>query len=197
MKKYEKTLEELLLHPRMGINTGLDDINSIGGLIDLINHIGGLENKIMCEIGCYIGISTETFLQFNPKKLYAVDIWGLNDAYADCDWIPGGRPNFNIAENTFREMAKSYNNIEIIKNYSVHASFGFRNRFLDLVYIDGEHTYEAVSVDLQSWLPKIKSGGFISGHDINQPNVSRAIMESFSEHSVLVFKDSSWLVKIL
>jgi len=178
----KRTLEQLIKTPRMGPNTPVTKFNNnVNGLIKLIQCVGELNDKTICEIGCFIGVSTETFLQFNPKKLYAIDAWGLlNESYKDCNWIPGG-VDFNSVESEFREMAKNYTNIEIIKDYSHAASKSFQDKYLDLVYIDG---------------PKIKSGGFISGHDINQTGVSRAVVESFDAQNVLVFEDTSWLVKI-
>lgn len=195
----KRTLEQLIQIPRMGPNTPVEKFNNnINGLIKLIQQIGGLENKIVCEIGCFIGISTETFLQFNPKKLYAIDAWGLlNESYKDCNWLPSGRPDFNLIESAFREMAKNYDNIEIIRDYSHNACKSIQDKSLDLVYIDGEHSYSAVKQDIQHWVPKIKSGGFISGHDINQTGVSQAVVESFDAQNVLVFEDTSWLVKLL
>jgi len=192
----KRTLEQLIKTPRMGPNTPVTKFNNnVNGLIKLIQCVGELNDKTICEIGCFIGVSTETFLQFNPKKLYAIDTWGINKSYKECNWIPGG-VDFNSVESEFREMAKNYTNIEIIKDYSHAASKSFQDKYLDLVYIDGEHTYDAVKQDIKNWLPKIKSGGFISGHDINQTGVSRAVVESFDAQNVLVFEDTSWLVKI-
>jgi hypothetical protein len=36
---------------------------------------------------------------------------------------------------------------------------------LDWVYIDADHRYEAVRRDILAWLPKVKKGGMIAGHD--------------------------------
>lgn len=196
----KRTLLELVEMPRMGTGTPLSDIhgntNSVKGLIDLVNHIGGLSNKTMVEIGCFSGVSTETFLQFNPIKLYAIDIWGLNPSYRDCKWLPGGQPNFNVIESTFREMAKNYDNVEIIKNFSKYASFGFHDKSLDFVYIDGEHKHTAITEDIEHWLPKVKIGGYISGHDGKQSPVINAVRKILKVETVQLFDDTSWLVKI-
>ena len=198
----KRSLEELKKYPRMGLNTPMKPTNSIEGLVDLINFVGGVQNKTICEIGCFIGISTETFLNFNPKKLYAIDIWGLNSNYKDCDWIKKyGSLNFNLIESQFREMCKNYDNVEIIKDYSKHASFGFENESLDLVYIDGEHTYDSVLSDITHWLPKVKKNGYISGHDFNFESVKMAIIDSFKntkleDQHVRSFSDNSWAIKV-
>jgi len=36
---------------------------------------------------------------------------------------------------------------------------------LDFVYLDAEHSYQAVAEDVRTWLAKIRSGGIIGGHD--------------------------------
>eukprot|EP00971_Amphidinium_carterae_P228524 4532571-Amphidinium_carterae.1 len=40
-----------------------------------------------------------------------------------------------------------------------------RNRSLDLVFIDGDHSYEAVKRDIALWTPKVACRGILSGHD--------------------------------
>jgi len=45
----------------------------------------------------------------------------------------------------------------------------------DMVFIDGEHTYDAVKNDIQKWLPKAKK--LICGHDYNWQSVRMAVDE--------------------
>ena len=45
------------------------------------------------------------------------------------------------------------------------ASSIFKNESVDLVFIDGNHVYEHIREDILLWLPKIKDGGMIFGHD--------------------------------
>ena len=41
----------------------------------------------------------------------------------------------------------------------------FQDQSLDFIYIDANHTYEAVVEDLRNWYPKVRPGGLIMGHD--------------------------------
>jgi predicted O-methyltransferase YrrM len=37
---------------------------------------------------------------------------------------------------------------------------------IDLLFIDGDHTYEGVKADFEKYLPLVKKGGLIAFHDI-------------------------------
>ena len=55
--------------------------------------------------------------------------------------------------------------VNLIKSYSLDAVSNYEDNSLSLVFIDGSHTYEDVKADLLAWLPKVKSGGMLAGHD--------------------------------
>lgn len=48
---------------------------------------------------------------------------------------------------------------------SVDVAATIDNESLDWVYIDAGHTYEDVKADLAAWIPKVRIGGIIAGHD--------------------------------
>jgi hypothetical protein len=48
---------------------------------------------------------------------------------------------------------------------------------LDFVFIDAEHTYEAALADCLAWLPKVRTGGVLCGHDYEMPEVRMAVDE--------------------
>jgi predicted O-methyltransferase YrrM len=48
---------------------------------------------------------------------------------------------------------------------SIELSKTYEDDSLDFVFIDGDHSYEAVKADIQAWLPKVKSNGLLAGHD--------------------------------
>lgn len=68
---------------------------------------------------------------------------------------------------------------------SVDASVEYEANSLDFVWIDGDHSYEAVINDINAWLPKVKPGGWIGGHDYNHPmheGVKQACCELIPDH---------------
>ena len=60
-------------------------------------------------------------------------------------------------------LVKKFKNVEIIRKTSAEASKDFGDESLDFVYLDGDHSYEAVKADLEALYPKIKAGGYILG----------------------------------
>ncbi len=52
---------------------------------------------------------------------------------------------------------------------------------VDFVFLDDHHEYESVLAEIRAWLPRLKSGGIIAGHDVNAhyPGVKKAIDVAF------------------
>ena len=49
----------------------------------------------------------------------------------------------------------------------------------DLIFVDGDRTYDAVKKDLELYWPKVKSGGILVGHGytVQFPEVIQAVKE--------------------
>ena len=178
-------------------------VDSIYGLIDLM-EIADVKNKVIVEIGSYLGVSTETFLLHEPKKMYAIDPWGIDFGYGEANgFLPSG--GWKEIEQKFRDRVKSYKNIEIIKNLSVKAAEEFEEESLDFVYIDGNHDSCFVAQDIEIWWPKIKQNGYMGGHDFyvefdGLVGVEATVYNYFGHQAYLdnhvkAFSDSSWLFK--
>lgn len=57
----------------------------------------------------------------------------------------------------------------------------FAPRSLDLVFIDGDHSLEAVLVDLKLWRPLVRPGGLLAGHDLFNP-AFEGVLEALLVH---------------
>lgn len=55
--------------------------------------------------------------------------------------------------------------LRVLRMTSIQAAKIFPDGYFDLVYIDADHTYESVTQDNTVWLPKVREGGVICGHD--------------------------------
>lgn len=69
---------------------------------------------------------------------------------------------------------------------------------LDFFYIDGDHTYEAVKRDIQAFLPKMRPGGIMCGHDYRGENdgVGRAVRECFDAETITEPPGDLWAVYV-
>jgi glycosyltransferase involved in cell wall biosynthesis len=65
--------------------------------------------------------------------------------------------------------------ITIIEGDSSDSSSLFEDGSLDGVFIDAAHDYDNAKRDIAAWIPKIKDGGFIGGHDADSEGVSKAL----------------------
>ncbi len=74
----------------------------------------------------------------------------------------------------------------LISGCSWEVAAKYEDGSLDFVFIDGDHSFESVSKDIAAWLPKVRPGGIIAGHDYSAPfpGVMRAVAEAFSEWNV-------------
>ena len=54
---------------------------------------------------------------------------------------------------------------------------------VDLVFIDGDHTYDHVKADLQSWMPHIRDGGILCGHDYGWDKWD-GVKQAFDEETI-------------
>jgi hypothetical protein len=126
--------------------------------------IADLRPSLLVELGTHWGESYFTFCQsvFQNRVdcvCYAVDHW-LGEPHAG-----------HYGEEVFADVQQF--NERHYRGFSYLLRTGFdeaREQFadesIDLLHIDGLHTYEAVSHDFHTWLPKVKPGGLILMHDI-------------------------------
>jgi len=66
---------------------------------------------------------------------------------------------------------------------------------VDFVFIDADHAEAAVKSDIAAWLPKVRPGGMIAGHDIDFAPVRAAVLSFFPLQQVRSV-GRCWLVSI-
>lgn len=111
-------------------------------------------------------------------EIYGVDPW---DAHTDEDKfrtivsIDGkyGRTMDGV-HRLAKERTEAYPNCTLLKMTSMDALALFPDRSLDFVYIDGNHSFGHVAMDLMKWSRKVRRGGAIAGHDYYQTNPTTA-----------------------
>lgn len=122
---------------------------------------GELGFTLGAEVGVERGLYSEVLCKSNPQlKLYSIDAWQPYHDYrlhVSKDKLDG------FYEQTKERMAPY--NCTLVKAFSVDAAKMFEDGTFDFVYIDANHEFIWIAEDINAWLPKVRSGGIISGHD--------------------------------
>ncbi|MFF2484535.1 class I SAM-dependent methyltransferase [Paenibacillus sp. NPDC058071] len=128
---------------------------------DLVRN---MKPRVVTELGTLYGTSFFSFCQAVKDgalntKCFAVDTWfgdGHTGAYDDSVFL-----NVQLFNN------RIFSGIgHLLRGTFDQALPLFADGSVDVLHIDGFHTYEAVLHDLQTWLPKVAEGGVILFHDI-------------------------------
>jgi len=69
--------------------------------------------------------------------------------------------------------------------------YSIPDKFFDFIFVDGEHTTEAVTNDVNLCLPKLKDGGLFAGHDLLWGTVKTALDKIF-KYSAVAGDDNIW-----
>ena len=150
-------------------------------------------------VGVEIGVS-KGFNAVATMKLVGFDKFYLVDpyekyfdqgAYHD-DGVRFYGPNERIAH----KLLDNFSGASFVRETSVEAAKVVPGK-VDWCYIDGNHSYEYVIADIEAWLPKIKKGGVLAGHDFygNYPGVLRAVVEKFGWDGIKSGNTDWWIVK--
>lgn len=177
----------------------------------ILRHLGDVPALRGVEIGVYLGELSAFLLTERPGlHLTMVDPWAPavpgSRYHASGEWhgtLSGQQQEAFYREALARtEFAAARR--KVIRLPSVEAANVVPDASLDFAFIDGEHTYEAVVEDIAAWLPKVKSGGLLCGHDIDNhqfafgASVRRAVDEAAAEHgwTVEVGDNFTWFVRL-
>lgn len=155
------------------------------------------------EVGCWKGKSTAflavEIINSNKKiDLFAVDTWEGSAEHKSNPIVYNDQ-----LFNTFMSNIKPVQHIiKPIRMTSLEAARSFKDNEVDIVFIDAGHNYEDVKADITAWMPKVKQGGIISGHDYSLdssskfywPGVNKAVNEIFDK-SQLSLQEYCWMFK--
>jgi hypothetical protein len=168
-------------------------------------RIKDINYPIGAEIGVDSGVLSNQLLSNIPRlTLHMVDAWspdsyiGKGDDSASAEgrkrFTENCRDNFDEA---CRIRSLYYSRAHIVKMPSLMAADLANDEFFDFVFIDACHDYGSVKDDIMAWLPKIKRGGYICGHDYNNSlysGVKRAVDEIFGTQ-VEADSDFTWFMR--
>lgn len=132
---------------------------------DLPKLLKDLGMKKGVEIGVSWGENIVDYCEAG-LEITGIDPWqdSRDNIYKKIVSIRGGRTIDEVYE-IAKERTKNYPNCKLLKKLSMDALDDFPDRSLDFVYIDGNHGFGYVAMDLQQWCRKVRKGGIIAGHD--------------------------------
>lgn len=120
--------------------------------------------KKVVEVGSWLGESTSIIAEhIKPGKVYSVD-WFKGNPGTALEKTAELVDIYSIFDKNLKELnLRQYIHPLIME--SIEASRFFKDESVDMVFIDACHDYESIRNDIYAWLPKVRSGGIICGHD--------------------------------
>lgn len=142
------------------------------------------------ELGVKEGETFGYLLSKCPKlKLTGVDLYQTQPKNVVQDYL-----GWNQSRNEARAqdiVKKNSGRAKLLVMDSVQAASSFEDKSVDFIFIDADHSVEAVYKDISAWYPKIKNPkAGIFGHDYNWPSVRYVVDNMFAD--VFEYQDNVW-----
>lgn len=154
----------------------------------------GKDGDVFVEVGSWLGrsaafMAVELSRRGKGVKFYCVDTWEGSDEEAHREYMKTHDIYTEFKANT--RFCGDW--IIPMRMKSVDAAQEFSDRSLSFVFLDGSHEFLDVKADIDAWLPKVKVGGILAGHDYNWPGVQSAVSAKFLMHGI---SGASWVVEV-
>jgi hypothetical protein len=128
------------------------------------------KHSVCAEIGVYKGNFSAAILDVvEPRCLHLIDPWAYQETYTK-SWFGGDLGGSQAVMDRLHERVRrrfrneiSSGRVVMNRNFSSEVAPQFPAAYFDWIYIDANHTYDAVKSDLCAFHPKVKPGGFITG----------------------------------
>jgi SAM-dependent methyltransferase len=152
--------------------------------------IGLLDSpRLGAELGAHSGKFTEQLLSAFPRlTMYAIDTWCIRPMYETYDF-PDVRKQFAKRTRVYGYRVKT------LHMDTLEAAAHVADGSLDFVFIDADHSYEAVAADIDAWKSKVKPGGVLCGHDYGHPRFPGVKLAVDERLTVSTGDDHVWWVR--
>ncbi len=171
---------------------------------EIIMRVPRREPFTIVEVGTWRGKTAKQVLERCPNViLYMIDRWECaphGDSYLTSGSQTALRPqaDYDVAYHLCANLALIHGRrVHIIRSDSVVAADDFKPVSVDLVFIDGDHSYDGARRDIIAWRPKVRVGGWLGGHDYAHPDqgeVKRAVDELIGD--VVLGENRTWWTRI-
>lgn len=158
----------------------------VGGWFDYLDYYEYLAQELQdgdthIELGCWLGksiIYLAQRLQDQNKKVRLVVVDTFTGDPADPSYTAVLRANGGNIRAAFESNIRAAgisDMIEIMEFSTDEAASLIPDSSVASIFIDAAHDQESVHRDLTRWIPKLKGGGFLAGHDYATPSVRAAV----------------------
>lgn len=151
------------------------------------------------EVGTWMGksaafMATEIFNSGKPIRLDCVD--HFRGSAAEIDDVHACVRDTDIKVICTKNLSPFSEFVHIVQCESVYAANRYEDQSLNFVFIDAGHLEDEVAADIVAWLPKVKRGGVLAGHDIDHhhPGVKRAVERLLPDYKTV--SANCWMVEI-
>jgi hypothetical protein len=172
---------------------------------EVIKRTIGIHQPSVAEIGVYKGDMARRLL-FHPNlALTMVDHWGevVSESYkASGDEYALHTPEEweAVKEKALSKVSWAKDRVRVYQGTSEGAAEYYSKEEFDVVFIDGDHSYEQTKKDIEAWWDMVAEGGYLGGHDYRDDKnygVIQAVDEFVVNHQLTLEKGENltWFVK--
>jgi len=147
-----------------------DKMKPILALRQIVERISNKENMVVCEVGCFDAITTFCYADIVKKyngTIFLID-WFFGSAGTP-EHYHGWRPEQQeqLYTHVMTKIIKQdlHNTITVIIGDSKESAAYIPDNYLDICFLDADHRYDDTNKNIKAYLPKIKAGGILCGHD--------------------------------
>jgi len=127
------------------------------------------KGAVVVEVGSWKGRSSAAIADNLPEggKLYCVDTWVGSSGEPTAHLTAREREGDNVYMAFYHNLHDHLDrgSVVAVRMSSAHAAETLNNLRPDLIWIDGDHSKEGITTDVESWLPLLRHGGLLCGHD--------------------------------
>ncbi len=142
----------------------------IRAFVELVQN-NARQGMVVCEVGAWVGKTTVEYLpivQANDGRVLVVDWFSGNEDIVDNqNHIHAYKPN--NADDIYTQFMKNVEAyqalVTVVRARSNEGVEQIPDASLDICFIDADHIYAGVKRDIELYLPKVKPGGILCGHD--------------------------------